>query len=99
MYYKFPYLVLLTVLITLVFPELSFAQENTSIGNMLCTAASWADGNTGHGVITLSVIIMGILALLNKISWNFALLHIVGTALIVGASAMVNALNAGASGC
>ena len=66
---------------------------------MLCTATGWVDGNAGHGIITLSVIIMGILALLNKISWNIALLHIVGTALIVGASAMVTALNAGGTGC
>jgi type IV secretory pathway VirB2 component (pilin) len=94
-----PSALIITVILTLIFPELSLAQQDTNVGNMLCTAASWIDGNAGHGIITLSVIIMGILALLNKISWNFALLHIVGTALLVGASSMVSALNAGGSGC
>jgi|CXWL01.1.fsa_nt_gi type IV secretory pathway VirB2 component (pilin) len=88
-------------LFSVFFPEISFATTSvdTPIGNTLCTAASWANGNMGAGIATLSIIIMGILALLGKVSWNLAILHVVGVALLVGASSFISSLNAGASGC
>ncbi len=90
-----------TTLFAVFSPEISFAAASvdTTIGNTLCTAASWANGNMGAGIATLSIIIMGILALLGKVSWNLATLHVVGTALLVGAGSFVSSLNAGASGC
>lgn len=81
-------------------PEFAHAAgSDTVIGNMLCTVVGWEKGSTGRGIATLAMIIVGIMALMNKISWGFVLLHIVGTALMVGASSIVSSLNAGGSGC
>lgn len=89
-----------TVVFTSFFPEFALAAAaDTAVGDMLCQVSGWATGNTGRGIATLSVVIMGILALFNKITWNFAILHIAGIALLEGASAFVNALNAGGAGC
>ncbi|MEK6746067.1 MAG: TrbC/VirB2 family protein [Pseudomonadota bacterium] len=81
------------------YPELSLAGDNTAVGDMLCTVSGWALGNTGKGIATLSIVMLGILALLNKMSWNFAILHIVGIALLEGAAGVVDAINAGGTGC
>jgi type IV secretory pathway VirB2 component (pilin) len=81
------------------FPAVSFAADATAVGNMLCTVSGWALGNTGKGIATLSIVMLGILALLNKMSWNFAILHVVGIALLEGAAGVVNAINAGGTGC
>lgn len=81
------------------YPELSLAGDNTAVGDMLCNVSGWALGNTGRGIATLSIIVLGILALLNKMSWNFTILHIVGIALLEGAATVVNSLDASATGC
>lgn len=81
-------------------PEIGFAAAvDTPIGGMLCNVSSWADGNTGRGIATLAVIMLGILALLNKISWNMAIIHIIGAALLTGASVFISALGVGGAGC
>lgn len=87
-------------LLVFLFPEISFAAAvDTPIGGMLCNVSGWADGNTGRGIATLAVVMLGILALLNKISWNMAIIHIVGAALLTGASVFITALNVGGTGC
>lgn len=92
-------LVFILPLILMFFPSLSFAGSNTPVGEMLCTVSDWATGNTGKGIATLSIVMLGILALMNKISWNMAILHIVGIGLLEGAATFVNAMNAGGTGC
>lgn len=92
-------LVFVIFIIIAFFPAVSFAANATPVGEMLCTVSGWALGNTGKGIATLSIVMLGILALLNKMSWNFAILHIVGIALLEGAAGVVNAINAGGSGC
>lgn len=91
--------IIFSFIILAFFPEVGFAANNTAVGDMLCTVSGWTAGNTGKGIATLSIVMLGIFALLNKMSWNFAILHIVGIALLEGGSAVVTAINAGGTGC
>lgn len=92
-------LIFIAFIILAFFPSVGFAANATPIGNILCNVSGWATGNTGKGIATLSIVMLGILALFNKISWNMAILHIVGIALLEGAAAFVTAMDAGGTGC
>ncbi len=98
---RFLPVLLLTTLFILLLPSSSFALvvTDTVIGNMMCVVSDWMHGSTGEGIATLGIIMLGILALFNKISWNIAIIHAVGGAIIVAASSIVNSLNAGGTGC
>jgi type IV secretory pathway VirB2 component (pilin) len=101
MYYRY-LLTLYVAVIFLTLPDAAYAlpvATDTVIGNMMCNVTGWMFGTTGKGIATLSVIMLGILALFNKISWGMGILHIVGIALIEGAAVVVNSLNAGGTGC
>lgn len=86
--------------IAVMMPDLAFAANDaTPIGNAMCTVAGWFLGNTGQGLATLAIIVIGVGALMGKVSWGMAIIVGLGIALIFGAAAMVNAINAGGSGC
>ncbi len=89
--------IILAVLFVL-FPVYGFAAD-TVIGDVMCNVTEWMHGTTGEGLATLAMIMLGILALFNKISWNVAIIHAVGGVLIVGASALVTSLGTGGTGC
>jgi type IV secretory pathway VirB2 component (pilin) len=74
-------------------PDFANAQTNTPIGNIFCTIASWATGNTGKGLATIAITVIGIGALLGKVSWGMAIIVALGVALVFGASTLVNAFN------
>lgn len=78
-------------------PDLALAQTatNSSLGNTLCMVSGWFLGNTGRGLATIGIIIIGIGALLGKVSWGMALIVGVGVALIFGASGLVTSLGGG----
>jgi type IV secretion system protein VirB2 len=86
-------------------PELSWAVTvgtgtDTPIGNVLCTVKGWFLGNTGKGLATIAITIIGIGALLGKVSWGMAMIVGIGVAIVFGAAGIVDSLNAGAStGC
>lgn len=83
----------------LVLPDLAYA-VNTPIGNIFCTISGWATGNTGKGLATIAITVIGIGALLGKVSWGMAIIVALGIALVFGAAAIVNAIYSGApSGC
>lgn len=73
-------------------PDLSFATD-TPMGNVFCTLSTWATGNTGKGLATIAITVIGIGALLGKVSWGMALIVVLGVALVFGASGIVNAFN------
>lgn len=90
--------IVIAMLLVLFLPEASFAVD-TAIGDMMCTVSGWMLGNTGKGLATLGMIMLGILALLGKISWGLVIIHAVGGVLIVGASSLVTALGTAGTGC
>ena len=82
---------LTTIIITM--PDLAFAGDvNTPMGNVLCTVADWFTGNTGKGLATIAVTIIGIGALLGKVSWGMAIIVGIGVAIVFGAAGLVDAL-------
>ncbi len=70
-----------------------------TIGNLLCNVASWFTGPVGQGIATLAIIVIGIGALMGKVSWGMAIIVGIGVAVIFGAPTIVNELGAGGSGC
>ncbi len=72
-------------------PDFANAAVDTPIGNIFCTIAGWATGNTGKGLATIAITVIGIGALLGKVSWGMAIIVALGVALVFGASALVNA--------
>ena len=76
------------------------AAADTPFGNIFCTVVGWFTGNTGKGLATIAITIIGIGALLGKVSWGMALIVGVGVAIVFGAAGIVDAMGAGAqAGC
>ncbi|MEQ1789284.1 MAG: TrbC/VirB2 family protein, partial [Rickettsiales bacterium] len=99
MYLRLLSIVILASIFSVLFLVNSSLASDTVVGNMLCTTTSWVHGSMGQGISILAVIILGLLALFNKISWGITLIHIVGAALLVGASSIVGSLGLGIAGC
>lgn len=71
----------------------------STIGNMLCNVANWFKGPIGRGIATLAIIVIGVGALMGKVSWGMAIIVGIGIAVIFGAPTIVSELGAGGSGC
>ncbi len=96
-------LVMLSAVVAMM-PDMAFALTTTDtvIGNMMCVVVGWFLGTTGKGIATLAIIIIGVGALMGKVSWGMAIIVGLGISLIFGASALVNSLSASgstATGC
>ena len=88
-------MVMLTAIIVTV-PDLAFATSvDTPMGNVLCTVTGWFTGNTGKGLATIAITVIGIGALLGKVSWGMAMIVGTGVAIVFGAAGIVGAMGAG----
>ena len=85
--------------VILTMPDFAFAQVDTPMGNVLCTVTQWFTGNTGKGLATIAITIIGIGALLGKVSWGMAIIVGIGVAIVFGAAAIVDAMGASAGTC
>jgi type IV secretion system protein VirB2 len=92
-------LVMLTVFVAML-PDLALAADpsDTPMGNVLCTVKNWFTGNTGKGLATIAITVIGIGALLGKVSWGMAIIVGIGVAIVFGAAGIVDAMGAGATG-
>jgi type IV secretion system protein VirB2 len=80
----------------LTFPDLSFAAPvDTPMGAVLCTVVGWFTGNTGKGLATIAITVIGIGALLGKVSWGMAIIVGIGVAIVFGAAGIVSAMFSG----
>jgi type IV secretion system protein VirB2 len=70
-----------------------------TIGNVLCNVVEWFTGPVGQGIATLAIIVVGIGALMGKVSWGMAIIVGIGVAVIFGAPSIVSELGAGGTGC
>ena len=86
-------MVMLSVVIVAV-PQLAQASiaSASPMSNALCIAATWITGNTGRGIATIGITVIGIGALLGKVSWGMAMIVGVGVAIVFGSSAIVQLL-------
>ncbi|NBO17790.1 MAG: hypothetical protein EBV03_00905 [Proteobacteria bacterium] len=94
-------IILAAALIALLGANPAFAAPNdTQIGSVLCTVVSWMGGNLGKGLEAIFMAILGVSALVGKISWNAAMVEGIGGAIIMGAAQIVDAMGSGAPpGC
>lgn len=67
------------------------------IGDILCSVVDWFTGPVGQGIATLAIIVIGVGALMGKVSWGMAIIVGIGVAVIFGASSLVTDLAAGSS--
>jgi type IV secretory pathway VirB2 component (pilin) len=77
----------------------SGGSDGGTIGNLLCNVAGWFTGSVGKGIATLAIIVIGIGALMGKVSWGMAIIVGIGVAVIFGAPTIVDELGTGGSGC
>ena len=84
-------IMLSAVIVTM--PDFAFA--TTPMGNVLCTVAGWFTGNTGKGMATIAITVIGIGALLGKVSWGMAIIVGIGVAIVFGAAGIVSNMGAG----
>lgn len=70
-----------------------------TIGNVLCNVVDWFTGPVGQGIATLAIIVIGVGALMGKVSWGMAIIVGIGVAVIFGASSIVSELGTSGSGC
>jgi type IV secretion system protein VirB2 len=73
-------------------PMESFAAAN-AIQNTLCKVVGLFTSTTGKAIATLAVIIVGVGALMGKVSWGLALIVALGIALVFGAASIVDAID------
>lgn len=78
-------------------PDLALAQAgaDTPMGTVMCTVAGWFTGNTGKGLATIAITVIGIGALLGKVSWGMAIIVGTGVAIVFGAAGIVDAMGGG----
>lgn len=70
-----------------------------TVGDLLCNVADWFTGPVGQGIATLAIIVIGIGALMGKVSWGMAIIVGIGVAVIFGAPSIVSELGTGGKGC
>ena len=77
------------------------ALAGQTIGDLLCGVAGWFTGPVGQGIATLAIIVIGIGALMGKVSWGMAIIVGIGVAVIFGAPVIVGELQTqtGTQGC
>ena len=74
--------------------------DSMVIGGLLCDVAGWFSGTVGRGIATLAIIVIGIGALMGKVSWGMAIIVGLGVAIIFGAPTLVAELSGtGTAGC
>ncbi len=77
---------------------ISPSSDSGTLGNLLCSVAGWFTGTVGQGIATLAIIVIGIGALMGKVSWGMAIIVGLGVAVIFGADTIVGELS-GTQGC
>ena len=94
--WAFSLMVMLTLAISTM-PDMAAAAMDSggTIGNLLCTVVKWFTGPVGKGIATLAIIIIGIGALMGKVSWGMAIIVGIGVAVVFGAEELVDELSDG----
>jgi len=86
-------LALLAAYAVMMIPADAFASPN-SVERALCKVVGWFIGPIGTAIATLAIIIIGVGALMGKVSWGMAIIVGLGVAVIFGAPTIANILGA-----
>lgn len=89
----------LTYAIALI-PADALAQDGGAnpIEDTLCNVVEWMTGGIGKAIATLAIIVVGIGALMGKVSWGMAIIVGLGVAVVFGAGTIVGLLSDGSGG-
>lgn len=82
------FVVMLSVLLMML-PDMAYAYVDTYMGYSICIAASMFFGNAGKGLCTIGICILGVGALLGKISWGIAIVVGCGLSILFGSASLV----------
>lgn len=66
--------------------------KGTALDTVLCNVVNWFNGPIGKGIATIAIIVVGVGALMGKVSWGMAIIVGLGVALIFGATTVVSGL-------
>lgn len=80
-------------------PEAALASGPSSIEDALCEVIGWFIGPVGKAIATLAIIIIGVGALMGKVSWGMAIIVGLGVAVIFGAPEIAGLLGASGGDC
>lgn len=72
---------------------------DSPMGAVLCRVVGMVMGDVGRGLATLAVIVVGVGAMLGKVSWGMAMTVAVGIAVVFGAPTVVGQLGVMGGGC
>jgi len=85
-------LCLALTLAVMIMPDFANAAAGDTIANVMCSVVNWFTGKVGKGIATLAIIVIGVGALMGKVSWGMAIIVGIGVAVIFGAGQIVNDL-------
>jgi type IV secretion system protein VirB2 len=91
------FLVFAIVLGTMMVPMEALAAN--PIEQVLCNVVVFMTSTTGKAIATIAIIVVGLGALMGKISWGMALIVALGVALVFGAGKIVEALGGEGGTC
>lgn len=91
---------LLAAYAVMLVPVDAFATGPQRITSTICEVVNWFIGPVGTAIATLAIIIIGVGALMGKVSWGMAIIVGLGVAVIFGAPQIATLLgaDAGAAG-
>ena len=73
-------------------PTDAWATGPSALQDTLCNVVGWFQGPIGAGIATLAIIVVGIGALMGKVSWGMAIIVGLGVGIIFGADNIIQAL-------
>ena len=91
------FLVFAVVLGTMMIPVEALA--GNPIEDVMCNIVVFMTSTTGKAIATIAIIVVGLGALMGKISWGMALIVALGVALVFGAGKIVEALGGEGGSC
>jgi type IV secretory pathway VirB2 component (pilin) len=78
-------------------PMDALASGPAALSDTLCKVVGWFQGPIGAGIATIAIIVVGIGALMGKVSWGMAIIVGLGVGIVFGADTIIQALGATSS--
>lgn len=65
----------------------------SALDRLFCNILSVVTGTVGKGIATIALVIIGVGALMGKVSWGMAIIVALGIAIVFGASSIVTSIS------
>lgn len=87
-----------TIILYYALPSEALASSN-AVEKTFCNIIVWFSGESASGLETLSIIMVGLLALQNRVSIGLFILHVLAIGLLHGAGSVVWVIGSNTSSC